>query len=42
MLMRPMSLYESLDSNGSISLKSLFEQSEEIEGISELSIEELA
>ena len=42
MLMRPMSLYESLDSTGSVSLKSLFEQQEEISGISELSIEKLA
>lgn len=42
MLMRPMGLYESLDSNGSVSLKLLFEHPEEIDGISDLSIEKLA
>ena len=42
MLMRPMSLFESLESNGEISLKSLFDGEEFNEGFSELSIEKLA
>jgi len=41
-LMRPMSLFESLESNGTISLKSLFENSTEGEGVSSLSIEALS
>ncbi|MCL2149074.1 MAG: DUF4143 domain-containing protein [Methanomassiliicoccaceae archaeon] len=41
MTMRPMSLFESLESNGSVSLRSLFE-GDEIEGVSELTIEKLA
>ncbi len=40
--MRPMTLYESGESNGSISLKSLFENNDNIEGISELSFENIA
>lgn len=40
--MRPMTLYESGESNGSISLKSLFENNDNIEGISELSFEDIA
>ena len=40
--MRPMTLYESGESNGSISLKSLFENNGNIEGISELSFEDIA
>lgn len=42
MTMRPMSLYESLESNGSVSLKNLFDGSNEIEGFSDLDIEHLA
>jgi len=41
-LMRPMSLFESLESNGSISLKELFDKNNDIEGISNLSIEDIA
>lgn len=40
--MRTMSLYESGDSSGDISLKKLFEGSSEIDGISKLNIERLA
>jgi len=40
-LMRPMSLFESLESNGSVSLGSLFDSSVEIESTSDLSLEEL-
>ena len=39
LLMRPMSLFESLESNGSVSLKKLFDETNEVEGTSELSIE---
>jgi hypothetical protein len=42
MVMRPMSLFESSESNGTISLKSLFDGNDDIEEISELSIEEIA
>lgn len=42
MLMRPMSLYESLESNGSVSLKELFDGHTEIESMSELTIENIA
>ena len=42
MLMRPMSLFESGESNGSVSLAALFDTPEEIDGISMLSIEDLA
>ncbi|MDR0865635.1 MAG: DUF4143 domain-containing protein [Candidatus Symbiothrix sp.] len=42
LLMRPMSLYESLESNGSISLKDLFEGKTNIEAMSALSIEQIA
>lgn len=41
-LMRPMSLYESQESNGTVSLLELFEGCEDIEALSELSIEDLA
>jgi predicted AAA+ superfamily ATPase len=41
-LMRPMSLYESEESNGMVSLAGLFDEKHEIESISELSIEQLA
>lgn len=40
--MRPMSLYESGDSSGEVSLKVLFDGAEEIDGASELSIDRLA
>lgn len=40
--MRPMSLYESGDSTGDVSLKDLFEGNFEIDGVSELDIERLA
>lgn len=40
--MRPMSLYESGDSTGEISLRSLFEQPDSIDGESQLDIERLA
>lgn len=42
LLMRPMSLFESLESNGMVSLKSLFDGKSDIAGISELSIEKTA
>ena len=42
MLMRPMSLFESKESDGSVSLKSLFESNLEISSTSTLSIEDLA
>ena len=42
LLMRPMSLYESGESNGSVSLKNLFEQKTDIYGTSELSTEDIA
>lgn len=40
--MRPMSLYESGDSSGEVSLKSLFAQPDEIDGESRLDLERLA
>ncbi|GHU94484.1 ATPase AAA [Bacteroidia bacterium] len=42
LLMRPMSLYESLESNGSVSLKDLFEGKTNIDAMSTLSIEQIA
>lgn len=41
-LMRPMSLYESGESNGSVSLEKLFETPNSISGINKLSLEEIA
>jgi len=41
-LMRPMSLYESQESNGTVSLADLFDGKFEIEGVSDLSIEQIA
>ncbi len=41
-LMRPMSLYESKESNGKVSLADLFAGKHDIEGISDLSIEQIA
>lgn len=40
--MRPMSLYESGDSGGSVSLGSLFEGNEELEGINHLTLEDMS
>ena len=42
LMMRPMSLYESGDSTGEVSLKELFDGSIEIDGSAELSIDRLA
>lgn len=42
LMMRPMSLFESLESNGEISLRDLFDGEKEIEGHSDLSIEKIA
>ncbi len=42
MIMRPMSLFESKESNGTISLMELFNGETEIDGISDLSIEEIS
>ncbi len=40
--MRPMSLFESGESNGTVSLKSLFEGTAEVEAVSSLTIEDIA
>ncbi len=42
MLMRPMSLYESLESNGKISLQTLFGGTDSVESFSSLTVEKLA
>lgn len=42
LLMRPMSLYESGESNGSVSLKALFDEQSEVDRLSELTIEQIA
>ena len=42
MLMRPMSLYESLDSTGEVSLKEIFESPEQIDGENPLELNRLA
>lgn len=42
LLMRPMSLYESLESTGEVSLKDLFETPEQIEGENPLDLNQLA
>jgi predicted AAA+ superfamily ATPase len=42
LMMRPMSLFESLESNGSVSLKSLFDGHIDVEAVSDLSIEGIA
>lgn len=42
MMMRPMSLYESGESNGSVSLSALFDGETEIDAFSDLSIEQIA
>ena len=41
-LMRPMSLYESKESNGTVSLADLFDGKTDIDGVSDLSIEQIA
>ncbi|MDR2679819.1 MAG: DUF4143 domain-containing protein [Tannerella sp.] len=41
-LMRPMSLYESKESNGTVSLSDLFDGKHDVESISDLSIEQIA
>ncbi len=40
--MRPMSLFESMESNGTVSLRALFDGKLDVEAISELSIEQIA
>lgn len=42
MMMRPMSLFESLESNGSISLKALFDGDQDVEALADMSIEQIA
>lgn len=42
LMMRPMSLYESMESNGSVSLKALFDGETEIDCFSSLTIEQIA
>ncbi len=42
MVMRPMSLFESGESNGKVSLGSLFDGAEDIEGISHITIDDIA
>lgn len=42
LLMRPMSMFESLESNGMVSLRALFEGKQDVEAISSISIEEIA
>ncbi len=42
LMMRPMSLYESMESNGSVSLKDLFNGYTDMESVSELTIEQIA
>ena len=41
-MMRPMSLFESQESNGSVSMKDLFDGTTEISGFSEMTIEQIA
>ena len=42
LMMRPMSLFESLESNGAVSLRALFDGDQDIEAQSDLSIENIA
>lgn len=42
LLMRPMSLYESRESNGSVSLEELFNSPKKINGLNELTLEDIA
>jgi uncharacterized protein len=41
-LMRPMSLFESLESNGTVSMRALFEGDQDIEALSNFTIEDIA
>lgn len=41
-IMRPMSLFESLESNGTVSLHALFDGNQDVEALSDLSIEKIA
>lgn len=42
LLLRPMSLFESMESNGTVSLRDLFDGKYDVEGVSDLSIEKIA
>jgi uncharacterized protein len=42
LVMRPMSLFESMESNGTVSLRGLFDGKHDVEALSELSIEDIA
>lgn len=42
LLMRPMSLYESGESNGNISLEMLFQENDNITGTNNLSLQDIA
>lgn len=42
LIMRPMSLFESLESNGSVSLSDLFTENYKVNGINELTFEDIA
>lgn len=42
LLMRPMSLWESMESTGEVSLSALFDGQKDVEGISKLSVEDIA
>ena len=42
LLMRPMSLFESGESNGEVSLKDLFDENKKVEGINNLDLEKIA
>lgn len=42
LMLRPMSLFESLESNGTVSLRELFNGDQDVEAVSELSIEAIA
>ena len=41
-IMRPMTLFESGDSNGSVSIKSLFDGADQVSGVSDLKLEDIA
>jgi uncharacterized protein len=41
LMMRPMSLFESMESNGTVSLSALFDGNQDVEGLSDLSIENI-
>jgi predicted AAA+ superfamily ATPase len=42
LMMRPMSLFESLESNGTVSLRALFDGDQDVEALSDLSLEKIA